>query len=308
MTLQQLQYVVALDTHRHFVKAAESCFVAQPTLTLQVKKLEEEVHLTLFDRSVKPLEPTPQGARFIVRARQILREVEGLKEMVNQDRQSVEGNFKIGIIPTLAPYILPLFLKVFQEKLPKVSLEILELQSDVILEQLRVGQLDIGLLVTPTHIPQLREIKLFQEPFWVFAAEGHKLLKKQAIDAAELPKEDLWLLQQGHCFRDQILNVCQTNAQETTQPIQFKTGSIETLKRMIQNHKGFTLIPELAIDIQDQKWVRPFKDPQPARQIGMVVHGSFTKEVLLKELRDSIIHSVPDHFTKSHEYFTVQWR
>tara|TARA_B100000378_G_scaffold241486_1_gene210288 strand:- start:31360 stop:32286 length:927 start_codon:yes stop_codon:yes gene_type:complete len=308
MTLQQLQYVVALDTHRHFVKAAESCFVAQPTLTLQVKKLEDEVHLTIFNRSVKPLEPTIQGAKFIVRARQILREVEGLKEMVNQDRQSVEGNFKLGVIPTLAPYLLPLFLKLFQEKLPKVTLEVLELQSDMILEQLRIGQLDIGLLVTPTDIPQLREIKLFQEPFWVFAVEEHPLLSQKSIDAVQLPKEGLWLLQQGHCFRDQILNVCQTKAQETTQPVQFKTGSIETLKRMIQNYKGYTLVPELAIDKNDQPWVRPFENPQPARQIGMVVHGSFTKEVLLKELRDSIIHSIPNHFTKSHEYFTVKWR
>ncbi len=308
MTLQQLQYVIALDNHRHFVKAAASCFVAQPTLTLQVKKLEDEVGLTIYDRSAKPLKPTIQGENFILKARQIIREVNSLKEMINSDRQLLEGNFKLGIIPTLAPYLLPLFLKKFSDNHPKINLDIKEMQSDDILADLKNGKLDIGLLVTPTYLNYVREVKLFQEPFLVYAQKNHPLLKKNKISEDDIVMEDIWLLDQGHCFREQVLNICSTKNKEKARRISFETGSIETLKKMIQGNAGYTLIPELAFEPSEKDFIRRFNDPQPARQIGLVVHNSFTKELLLKNIRDAILQCIPSGFKKSTDFITVKWR
>ncbi|SHI33928.1 LysR family transcriptional regulator, hydrogen peroxide-inducible genes activator [Mesonia phycicola] len=309
MTLQQLHYVVALDNYRHFVKAAESCFVAQPTLTLQVKKLEDEIGLVIFDRSSKPLTPTYQGEKFILKARQIIREVEGLKEMVNDDRQSLTGICKIGIIPTLSPYLIPLFLKSFSDAHPDLQLEINEMQSDDILANLDNGKLDIGMLVVPTQQRNIREVKLFSEPFMYYADEKNKLLHQSKLFPEDLDEKGLWLLDQGHCFRDQVLNIC--NRLEKTSAenrIKFKTGSLETLKKMILSHTGYTLLPELSVTSNDEKYVKKFENPQPARQIGLAVHKSFTKELLLKNLRDAILEVVPSHFHKTKEFITVKWR
>ncbi len=308
MTLQQLHYIIALDNYRHFVKAAESCYVAQPTLTLQVKKLEDEIGLTIFDRTSKPLKPTAQGENFITKARQIVREVNGLKEMINTDKQSLKGDLKIGIIPTLAPYLLPLFLKNFSDKHPNINLELEEMQSDAILLALKTGKIDIGLLVTSANLNSLRKIDLFKEPFLLYAKKNHPLLIKNKISEKDIVLDDLWLLDQGHCFRDQVLNICGRKDPKKNKRISFNTGSIETLKRMIQSHFGYTLIPELAYNAVEKDCIRYFKDPQPARQIGLVVHTSFTKELLLKNLREAILEAIPEQFKKSNNFITVKWR
>lgn len=309
MTLQQLRYVVALDTHRHFVKAAESCFVAQPTLTLQVKKLEEEIGFYIFDRSVQPLAPTEMGQKFILRATQILREVEALKAMVNQDKEELSGTFRLGIIPTLAPYLLPLFLKNFSEKYPKITLEVREVQSEKIISDLLKNQLDIGLLATPLEENYLREIPLFYEPFLIYAHPEHCILEKESIAAQSLDEKGLWLLSQGHCFRNQILNLCQQKEALTLQDrLRFESGSIETLKKMVQHHSGYTLIPKLAVEAQDMPFVRQFADPEPVREISLVVHNNFTKEKLLHELRKNIYQVIPEEFQRGNHFRTIKWR
>lgn len=310
MTLQQLQYIIALDTHRHFVRAAESCFVAQPTLTLQVKKLEEEINAVIFDRSEHPLIPTPMGEKFILKARQILREVDNLKEMVNQDRNQLEGTFKVGIIPTLAPYLLPLFVKTFADEHPKVLLDIKEAQSDQIMAGVLDGTMDFGIMVTPLNETYIREIPMFYEPFLLYANVHHALLRKDKIKANNIKEKGLWLLDKGHCFRNQVLNICdKAHLLSASQNILFESGAIETLKNIIQNVSGYTLIPEMAVNKQtDSKFVRRFEEPQPAREVSIVAHTSFTKELLLTHLRKTILSNVPDRFRKNERFITVNWR
>ncbi len=310
MTIQQLQYVVALDTHRHFVKAAESCHVAQPTLTLQVKKLEEQMSLVLFDRSTQPLRPTALGEVFIAKARQILREIEQLKELVNEERNQMDGVYRVGVIPTLAPYLLPLFVKDFMQQFPNTKLEIQELQSAVIMKGLKQDTLDIGILATPLNEPDIREIPAFYEPFLVFADTENDILRNdENIATDELSAEGLWLLGQGHCFRNQTLNVCRFEELENERNLMMEGGSIETLKKMIKEISGYTLIPELSFDEHhDKGHVLRFSEPQPVREISIVVHKSFTKELLVSELRRSIIDHTPSSFKKNTRFVTVKWR
>ncbi len=309
MTLQQLRYVVSLDTHRHFVKASESCFVAQPTLTLQIKKLEEEISTRLFDRSSQPLCPTPMGEIFIKKARQILHEVEELKNIINDDRDQIKGEFRLGIIPTLAPNLLPLFIKDFIKNHPETKLIIEELQSEKIIDQLLHKQLDIGVLSTPLNESNIREIPLFYEPFLIYADSENKLLDRDDIATHQLKPEGLWLLRKGHCFRNQTLNICQFDKTEDHRSLVMEGGSIETLKKMVNEVSGYTLIPELAFNENiDTSNVIHFKAPQPVREIGIVVHKHFTKERLIMELRKSIIAHTPEKFRKSTKFFTVKWR
>lgn len=310
MTIQQLQYVVALDTHRHFVKAAESCFVAQPTLTLQVKKLENEISLVLFDRTSQPLKPTPMGELFILKARQILRDIDQLKALVNKERDQVKGTFRIGIIPTLSPYLLPLFVRDFLDNHKETQLKIEELQTDLIIEWLKAGKLDIGILATPLLETDIREIPLFYEPFMVFADDKHEFLKKaEKIDMNSLKPEGLWLLGQGHCFRKHTLEICQFENDSQNRNLVMEGGTIETLKKMIKELSGYTLIPELSYDkTKDMANVVRFKNPQPVREISIVVHKNFTKELILSELRKSIIKFSPDSFKKNTRFVTVKWR
>lgn len=310
MTLQQLQYIVALDNHRHFVKAAASCHVAQPTLTLQVKKLEEQIGVSLFDRSSKPLKPTTIGALFITKARQILREIKQLKELVNDQLSQMEGTFKVGIIPTLAPYLLPKFLAKFADAFPNTRLEILEMQSENIIQSLKHDLIDIGLLATPLQEADIREIPLFYEPFLVYSNTKHPILRKEkSIRSDDLKPEGLWILGQGHCFRNQTLNVCDFDQLGADRNFNIEGGSIETLKRMITQSDGYTLIPELSYNPQQEKeQVIRFSEPQPVREISLAVHKNFTKEQLLIELRKSIIQTVPDSFSKNNRFITVNWR
>lgn len=309
MTLQQLQYVVALDTHRHFVKAADSCFVAQPTLTLQVRKLEDEIGIKIFDRSKKPIEPTTMGSLIIKKAREIIVQMEGLKSLISDDKTSVEGSFRLGVIPTLAPYVLPLFLQEFLTLHPKINLQITELQTEMIVQQLKEGKIDIGLLVTPIEDQHIREVSLFHEPFVVFTSLAHELHEKQKISPIDLHKKGLWLLNQGHCFRNQVLNICDKKEEEAFQNLSFESGSIETLKNMVKSSFGFTLIPELAINSAlDAEYIRRFIEPQPVREVGLVVHSSFTRDAVLEKLRQTIVNSLPNSVQKTDKFIRVKWK
>ena len=310
MTLQQLQYVLALDIHRHFVKAAESCHVAQPTLTLQVKKLEEEINMVIFDRTITPLEPTPAGINFVLKAREILREVAELKAMVSDEKESVEGTYTIGIIPTLSPYLLPLFINDFVVNNPNVFLNIKEIQTESIIKGLYDNLIDIGILATPIEESGLRTINLFYEPFLIFANEDSKLSKKELITSDDVTNEGLWILNDGHCFRNQVLNICgKDNISNKFRGFTFESGTIETLKNMVRNKMGYTLIPELSVNSKiDKPYIRNFAEPKPVREISIVVRKSFTKEKLITILRKEIINIVPEHFKKNERFFTVKWR
>jgi LysR family transcriptional regulator, hydrogen peroxide-inducible genes activator len=307
MTLQQLEYIVAIDTHRHFVTAAEKCFVTQPTLTMQVKKLENEIGLPIFDRSKHPTEPTTMGEKIIVKARQVLREANQLKELISSDKQSIEGTFSLGIIPTVAPYLLARFIGKFTNKYPKTRLIVEELKSEEIISRLKNDTLHIGILATPLDDKSIREIPLYNEPFLFYGQPKHPAHKVKNLTSTVLKTNELWLLNQGHCFREQLVNIC-TSAKKTQHAFEYESGSIESLKQMVQYNGGYTLVPQLAISSLDKGFVKPFSSPQPSREISLIVHNSYTKEALLNNIHAAIIDAIPDTLVKRENYIRVKWR
>ena len=307
MTLQQLEYVVALDTYRHFVTASEKCFVTQPTITTQVKKLEAEIGITLFDRKSHPLVPTQVGELFIEKAKRIIREVSDLKNMVNKEIDNIDGEFKIGIIPTISPYLIPLISGSFAKKHPNTTLIIEEMQTEYIITALQKKEIDIGILVTPIDEPSIREIKLYNEPFVFYGNKKHPLLEKNTVSVEDIEKlSDLWLLNKGHCFRNQVLNICSNISYSKN--IQFQSGSIETLKKMVDSFGGYTLVPEMAINKEDKKYTVPFSEPKPIREVSIVTHHSFSKEAFIDSLRTEILDKTPKSFDKNKRFFKVKWR
>lgn len=313
MTLVQLEYIVALDTYRHFVSAADSCFVTQPTLTMQVQKLEDEIGTLLFDRSKKPLMPTEMGMHFIARAREILREVNDLKEVVTADRFSIEGTFRIGIIPTLAPYLLPLFLQKFISENPNTKLIIEEIESLQMIQRIKEESLDLAIIVTPLLEKNIREIPLFNEPFLVYLPPLHSLIKQTKIDPQALGNEPVLVLSEGHCFRNQSLKIChQENMNmlhDTLKGFAYQSGSIETLKKMVDKGLGYTLVPELSvIDDLEKLNIKRFEGQEPVREVSLACHKNFSKERLLEKLRESILSVLPVHFTQDKAYVKVRWK
>ncbi len=309
MTIQQLEYVVALNNYRHFVTAAEKCFITQPTLTMQIKKLEEEIGIQLFDRTKSPLTPTNAGINFIEKAKSIIREVNHLKEMVSDEKESTEGEFTLAVIPTIAPYLLPLFLNNFTSKNPKTFLNIKELQTHEIVKQLNNGELDLGILATPLLEPSIKEIPVYYEPFVLYVNKDHTLLNNGLIKGSDIKTEELLLLSEGHCFREQALEVCNYTGNKNHTGFHYESGSIETIKQMVDKGIGITLIPELAIlNDKDLRYSKRFTNPEPKREISIVTHKSFAKERLIDIIHEAIKTAVPERMNKKERSIRVKWR
>jgi LysR family hydrogen peroxide-inducible transcriptional activator len=307
MTLQQLKYIIAIDNYKSFSEAAIHCFVNQSTITIQVKKLEEEIGFQLFDRSKTPLKVTENGKKIVDKARMILREVNQMKAMVNKEKESVEGKYRIGIIPTLSPYIVPDFSGGFSKNNPNTVLEIEELESNDIISQLKNGKIDIGILATPLGDKDIREIRMYNEPFVFYGHPSHPLLEKKGVTPSNLEGlSNLWLLKEGHCVKNQVLNICEHPNENRS--IQFESGSIETLKRMVKKYGGYTLIPEMSIDETDKESIAFFKSPQPTREVSLAVHKDFAKENLLINIRKEILKIIPKAFTKNERFISIKWR
>lgn len=305
MTLQQLEYIVALDTYKQFVKAADHCNVTQPTITTQVKKLEQEIGFNIFHRTNAGLKTTEIGQLVVDRARLIVQESNLLKEFVNLERDSVSGEYKVGVIPTISPYIVPKLAKPFS--VSDCKLHIYELQTDSIIQKLKNEEIDIGILVTPIEDPRIREIPLYYEPFVAYCGEGNDLLDNGSLDLGDVEgRADLWVLSNGHCFRNQVLNIC--NPQERQTDFLYEIGSFETIKRMVDLHGGHTLIPELAKNNGDAGRIVQFNDPKPVREVSIVVLNSFYKEGVIDFLRKEILKVVPSNFTKNERYLRIKWR
>ncbi len=305
MNLQQLEYIVALDLHRNHVKAADHCHVTQPTLSMMVKKLEDELGAKIFDRS-QPLKPTAAGEIVIQRARQILQEVKNLKDFIKAEKDSIEGEFRLGVIPTLAPYLLPRFLNEFLEKHPSVSFTVVEMQTEDIIKQLKSNRLDIAILVTPLDDKEIREMPVFYEPILLYTSEHLKYYQQDKVDVKSLSQDNLLLLEEGHCFRGQVMNLCTAKGKKVHHQLNYQSGSFETLKAMVDNNYGYTLIPELAVNNKN-KHVKHFTSPEPVREVSLAVHQGFVKEALLTKLRDAILKSIPAHFKKNEKYVRVKW-
>lgn len=298
MTLVQLEYIVAVDTYRNFVVAAEKCFVTQPTLSMQIQKLEDTLGVILFDRSKQPVVPTEIGIPVIDQARVVLAEADNLNEIINSYKKELSGIIKVGVIPTVAPYLLPKIITKFTEKYPKVQLLIWEYTTEQIVQKLKVGLLDCGILSTPLDDKTLNELPLFYEAFAVYASKGNGVLNKRSITAEDIDPNDLWLLNEGHCMRNQVLNLCSKKAEgNKLKPFEYNTGSVETLKRMVDINTGITVLPELSIldlNKEEMKRVRRFKDPVPAREISIVTHRNFLKRGIISALEKEIIESLPE--------------
>lgn len=296
MTLVQLEYIVAVDTYRSFVGAAEKCFVTQPTLSMQVQKLEETLNVKIFDRSKQPVIPTEIGSQIIEQARLVLQESQKIKEIINSQQQDVAGEIKVGIIPTIAPYLLPKVIAAMMEKYPELKLLIWEYTTEDILHHLKTGVLDCGILATPLGDNAIEETPLYYENFVTYISKNSKLYKKKTIDADDLEDENIWLLNEGHCMRSQVLNICRSTRQNRLQGLTYNTGSVETLIRMVDMNNGATLLPELALEELSSKQlskVRHFKSPEPVREISLITHKNFIKRRMLNALKDEILAVIP---------------
>ena len=297
MTTVQLEYIVAVDTHRHFSMAAEHCFVTQPTLSMQVQKLEDELGIRLFDRSKQPVVPTQVGVAVIAQARNVLREASRIKEIIADNRNEVAGELRLGVIPTLAPYLLPLFLQSFLGKYPQVKLKITESTTEVLVEKLKNNLLDVGLLVTPLQNANLHEHHLFYEEFVVYLSPGNRLSEKTYVLANDIDASQLWLLEEGHCIRSQIMNLCELRAKHKSEfSCEYEAGSLETLRKMVELNNGITILPELSLnDLTAEKMesVRYFQDPAPVREVSLVTHRNYVKQRLIEALKAEVLAAVP---------------
>ncbi len=295
MTITQLEYIVALDTYRHFVHAAEKCFVTQPTLSMQIQKLEDELGVKLFDRTKQPVIPTEIGTSILAQARIVLRETERIKQLIDDQIDSSVGELKIGIIPTLAPYLLPTLYTYMRSKYPDLILVVKEAITEDLVHELKNNRLDCAIVVTPLNEASIREDVLFYEELYVYVSQKNALANKKFVLAKEINPEQLWLLEEGHCFRSQVLNLCELR-KNTDVYFKYETGNLETLRRMVDKSDGLTILPELAvmeINKDQMPFVKPFHAPRPAREVSLVTHRDHIKTKLIKLLKDEILNTIP---------------
>jgi len=297
MTITQLEYIVAVDTYKSFVLAADKCFVTQPTLSMQIQKLEDMLGVKIFDRTRQPVVATEVGMEIIAQARIMLAESYKIKEIITDRQKELTGELKIGIIPTIAPYLLPRIISRFVEKYPQVKLVVWEQNTEQIIQQLKLGVIDCGILSTPLRENSLTEIPVFYENFVAYVSKASKLYKKKNISAEDIDIEELWVLDEGHCMREQVLNICQRRkSTKGFQHFEYNTGSVDTLKRMVDQNDGATILPELALDDLSDKnleKIRYFKSPEPAREVSIVIQRNFLKRRMIEALKNEILHFIP---------------
>lgn len=300
MTLTQLEYIVALDTHRHFLSASEKCFVTQPTLSMQIQKLEDEIGVKIFDRTKQPVIPTEIGVSIIAQARVVLREAGMIKQLISNQKDALAGELRIGIIPTLAPYLLPPIYKEMREKYPQLNLVIKETITEEVIHELKNNRLDCGLVVTPLKDPSIKEDVLFYEELFVYVSKKNALIDKKYVLPNDIDPSKLWLLEEGHCFRSQVLNLCELQKRGDLH-VKYETGNIETLKRMVDKSDGITILPELAVmefNKTQLKLVKRLKEPSPVREVSLVTHRDYIKSKLITTLKEEILNIVPKPMQK----------
>lgn len=295
MTLQQLEYILAVNQFRHFAKAAEYCRVTQPTLSAMIQKLEEELDTRIFDRSQQPVCPTPVGILIIEQAQKILVQANRIKNIIEEEKHSLTGTFKLGILPTVAPYLLPRFFPQLMKKYPDLDIRVIEMKTNDIKKALQTGEIDAGIVASLAGMEELQQTPLFYEQFFVYVSRKDILFNSEVIRTSDLNGEQLWLLDEGHCFRDQLMRFCQMKSARASQ-LAYHLGSMETFMRRVESGKGVTFIPELAVlqlgDIQ-KELVRPFAIPCPTRQIVMLTNKNFIRHTLLEALTKEIKSSIP---------------
>lgn len=295
MTIQQLEYILAVDQFRHFARAAEHCRVTQPTLSAMIQKLEEELGVKLFDRSMTPVCPTAVGAKVIQQARTVLSEASHVKEIISEEQHSLSGTFRLAVLPTIAPYLLPRFFPQLMEKYPDLDIRVTEMKTQDIRHALLNGEVDAAVIASLLEDSSLSEEALFYEQFYGYVSKKEALFKHDVIRTSDITGERLWLLDEGHCFRDQLVRFCQMEAVKLNQ-MAYRLGSMETFMHMVESGKGITFIPELAVaqlSENQKELVRPFAIPRPTRQIVLTTNKDFIRGSLLQVLKEEIRASVP---------------
>lgn len=312
MTLTQLSYIVAVDRYRHFATAAEKSYVTQPTLSMQIHKLEDELGITIFDRSKTPVVPTEIGEKIIAEAQKMLKRAKHIEDLASLSEEELRGTFRIGIIPTVAPYLLPLFLRNFREKYPEVRLVFEEVTTDKLLDLLDQDHLDIGVIATPAERGNIFEEDLYYDPFMGYVSEDHPLAKKDRLSVDDLEVSNLWLLNEGHCFRDQTVKLCKKFRKDklADPKIEFESGNLETLKQLVEQNFGMTLLPYLAknqIDEQCAKaHLRFFDDPVPRRKVRIVYSREYLKRNIIEAFREEVMAAIPEELKKENEGLLVE--
>jgi LysR family hydrogen peroxide-inducible transcriptional activator len=291
MTITQLQYVLAVAEYKNFTLAAEKCFVTQPTLSMQIQKVEEELSILIFDRSKKPIQLTDVGEKIVAQAKNIVNEANRMQDIVAIQKGFIGGEFRIGIIPTIMPTLLPMFLNNFIKKYPKVKLIIEELNTSEIIKKLNNGQLDAAIAATPLNEEKIKEIVLYYEPFMVYIPEYHSFSSKNEIEVSDLDIDEILLLQDGHCFRDGILNLCKNTSINSDSKFKIESGSFETLIKLADEGLGITLLPYLhTLDLKekDKAKLKHFVEPKPAREISLLFPKNELKIHIIDALRNVI--------------------
>ncbi|MDH6313843.1 LysR family hydrogen peroxide-inducible transcriptional activator [Parabacteroides sp. PFB2-10] len=295
MNIQQLEYILAVDQYRHFAKAAEHCHVTQPTLSMMIQKLEDELNTKIFDRSLQPVCPTPIGKKIIAQAKSVIFETQRIKEIVHEEEQSLKGVFRLAVLPTIAPYLLPRFFQQLTEKHSDLDIRVLEMKTAETLHALHKGDIDAAIIANQPVEDYLQGTLLFYEQFYGYVAPQESIYKKEMIKTADISDENLWLLDEGHCFRDQLMRFCQMEKVKVRQAA-YQLGSLETFMRMVESNNGITFIPELAtlqLSDEQKKLVRPFAIPRPAREIVFVHRKDFIRHTIGNLLINSVKTNVP---------------
>lgn len=300
-TITQLEYVIAVDRLKNFSRAAEECHVSQPSLSAQIQKIEDELNLIIFDRSKKPVLTTPQGEVVVKRAKNVLAELRKLIDVASADTEP-SGYFHVAIIPTVAPYLIPVFVEQFSKLFPKVNLKVSEQKTDDIIKNIYDDKIDAGILVTPLYNDKIVEKHLYYEDFYVFASGGHKLLKNESIKDSDLDPESIWLLEEGHCLRDQVVKICAYSGRHNVlDNVNFASGSLETIINMVRKGRGYTLLPALALgsltESERNNSVKKFSPPTPTREVSVVHSKNFLKQNMIQGLIQSITETLPENLT-----------
>ena len=300
MTLQQLEYIVAVYRTRHFVKAAEACGVTQPTLSAMIQKLEAELDVKLFERSSQQVMPTAIGKVVVEQAWKVLNRARKLKDIVAEEKKSLTGTFRLGILPTIAPYLLPRFFPRLMRENSSLEIRVVEMKTAYIRRSIDRGEIDAAVMVDTGDLDDYALTTLFYEQFLAYVSPSDQLSAKKSIKTSDLSNELLWLLDEGHCFRDQLVKYCQLKAAKTSQSA-YSLGSIETFMRIVENGQGMTFIPELAtmqLTPTQKELVRPFAIPIPTREVVMATSKAFVRQSLLDMIVGQIRKSVPEKMLK----------
>jgi LysR family transcriptional regulator, hydrogen peroxide-inducible genes activator len=293
MTITQLQYVLAVAEHKNFTVAAEKCYVTQPTLSMQIQKLEEELDIQIFDRGKKPIQLTDVGQMIVAQAKNIVNESGRIKDIVDQQKGYIGGEFRVGIIPTIMPTLLPMFMNNFIKKYPRVNLIIEERTTEEIIRMLKNGQLDAAIAATPLNEDFIKEVVLYYEPFVAYVPESNPSFSKKEFDVndLEINLSNILLLQDGHCFRNNVLNICKATGLPNDVPFQIESGSFETMVKLADEGLGMTLLPYLhTLDMHPKSAtkLRHFKEPRPSREVSLIYNRKELKLHIIEALRATI--------------------